>query len=529
MVRGRLDALPEANGSTLGATSPASCKAAPKEELNRLHEISGQERNQEGINPVILPDIVLSGLINIRQVCSPAEEVFGSISGGDAECDPAGDGPEVVDGVQPKTAPGEVSDPGQQFALAPGMGVFDGNAETSVSRTDQDHGTTIENGELSRAPQRSGGEWTSHRPPPASPELQSSPASPARTGMPSDVTVAMTDWSPGTERSFVATGAAGSSYLFATNVLCPGPAVAEALASEAVPDVSSKGTSSAELCRAPDGPSFENWVAGTERPTNRLPRSAVEGELNSGPAKSLHVRCGDPSYAMPIKRQSTGSGHHDDSENADVNPDDLGTQKNEWSGQPPLTGSSATPQTAASLLQVSSAPEAPRGTAAEPEHRSSRGDPPLSVDVAQDANSTPKEMPVPPIVTGHVLQKMGQTEMRVGLRTEAFGTIELRTTVAQDRVGATITGGHDRLHAAMVAEMPSLQDSLLRHQLRLDALHFSAATGGHGDHNFHQRPSPAPYPQPFARKEPYPEMTIPPASVAAVATASRSTTLSVLA
>jgi flagellar hook-length control protein FliK len=81
------------------------------------------------------------------------------------------------------------------------------------------------------------------------------------------------------------------------------------------------------------------------------------------------------------------------------------------------------------------------------------------------------------VQSARVLERMGQTEMRVGVNTADFGNLELRASVSQDRVGASIATAHADLRAAMMAEMTSLEHSMEQHQLRLDHLDLGAHGG----------------------------------------------------
>ncbi len=94
--------------------------------------------------------------------------------------------------------------------------------------------------------------------------------------------------------------------------------------------------------------------------------------------------------------------------------------------------------------------------------------------------STPAEsVPAAPAViqSARVLERMGQSEMRLGLNSNNFGNIELHTSVNQDRVGASIATSHTDLRAAMMAEMPSLERAMAQHQLKLDNLNLDSRTG----------------------------------------------------
>ncbi len=96
------------------------------------------------------------------------------------------------------------------------------------------------------------------------------------------------------------------------------------------------------------------------------------------------------------------------------------------------------------------------------------------------------------IQSARVLERMGQSEMRLGLNSGNFGSIELHTHVNQDQVGASIATSHAELRAAMMAEMPSLEHAIAQHQLKLDSFNLdsrtSAQNGGSGDAAGNQSP-----------------------------------------
>ena len=93
------------------------------------------------------------------------------------------------------------------------------------------------------------------------------------------------------------------------------------------------------------------------------------------------------------------------------------------------------------------------------------------------------------IQSAHVLERMGQSDMRVGLNSSNFGSIELHASVNQDRVGASIATSHTELRAAMLAEMPSLERAIAQHQLRLDSLNVNSGPGGQNSGAFGGNPS----------------------------------------
>jgi hypothetical protein len=97
-------------------------------------------------------------------------------------------------------------------------------------------------------------------------------------------------------------------------------------------------------------------------------------------------------------------------------------------------------------------------------------------------------LPTPTLQAGRILERMGQSEMHVGVKTADFGTIEVHASLSQDRVGASLSTSHADLRSAMEAELPSLQQAISRHHLQLDAFDVASHTGGRGgDTSNHSR------------------------------------------
>jgi flagellar hook-length control protein FliK len=74
------------------------------------------------------------------------------------------------------------------------------------------------------------------------------------------------------------------------------------------------------------------------------------------------------------------------------------------------------------------------------------------------------------VQTAQLSQNAGQAEMRIHLSTEAMGSVELRTTVQQDHIAAAITVQRSETQAALLGELPSLQQALQNRQLQIDRL-----------------------------------------------------------
>ncbi len=94
-------------------------------------------------------------------------------------------------------------------------------------------------------------------------------------------------------------------------------------------------------------------------------------------------------------------------------------------------------------------------------------------DTADMASTAQQSM----LQSTRVLERIGLSEIRVGLNTANFGDLELHTSLNQDRVAATVATNHSELRAALTAEMPSLEHAMAQHQLTLDSFHLDGRSG----------------------------------------------------
>ncbi len=90
------------------------------------------------------------------------------------------------------------------------------------------------------------------------------------------------------------------------------------------------------------------------------------------------------------------------------------------------------------------------------------------------------------VQSARLLDKLGQTEMHIGLRTTAFGTVEVHTVVRESQVGLTISSEKGDLRSLLSAEIPELQTSLRQHNLRLDEVKMLQPNVSSGGESFSQ-------------------------------------------
>jgi hypothetical protein len=70
----------------------------------------------------------------------------------------------------------------------------------------------------------------------------------------------------------------------------------------------------------------------------------------------------------------------------------------------------------------------------------------------------PQTLPV--INTAKLISTMGQSEMRVGMRSDEFGNISISTTASKDAITAQISLDHGELAKIISAQLPEIQARL---------------------------------------------------------------------
>ncbi len=78
-----------------------------------------------------------------------------------------------------------------------------------------------------------------------------------------------------------------------------------------------------------------------------------------------------------------------------------------------------------------------------------------------------------PVQVAQMVDRMGQSEMRVGMNTSAFGNVEVRTVVHASDVGLTIGSEKGDLRGMLANDMPAITNNLQQQNLRLSSVSFS--------------------------------------------------------
>lgn len=89
------------------------------------------------------------------------------------------------------------------------------------------------------------------------------------------------------------------------------------------------------------------------------------------------------------------------------------------------------------------------------------------------AESAPTPAPPPsPVQLARMVDRAGQAEMHIGLRTTMFGNVEVHTVVRDSQVGVAVGTEKGDLRGLMSTEVPALQASFHQHDLQLDSIRF---------------------------------------------------------
>jgi len=98
---------------------------------------------------------------------------------------------------------------------------------------------------------------------------------------------------------------------------------------------------------------------------------------------------------------------------------------------------------------------------------------PSQADLAPaPATPDPSASATGPVQTAHLIDRLGSAEMRIGMNTAAFGSVEVRTVVRAGDVGVTIGSERGDLRSLLASEMPGIAATLGQQNLRLDGVRF---------------------------------------------------------
>jgi hypothetical protein len=91
---------------------------------------------------------------------------------------------------------------------------------------------------------------------------------------------------------------------------------------------------------------------------------------------------------------------------------------------------------------------------------------------APAAAETPAVAVPGPVQMAQMVNRVGQSEMRIGMNTSAFGSVEVRTTVHASDVGLLIGSEKGDLRTLLANDLPAITNTLQQQNLRLNSVNF---------------------------------------------------------
>jgi len=88
------------------------------------------------------------------------------------------------------------------------------------------------------------------------------------------------------------------------------------------------------------------------------------------------------------------------------------------------------------------------------------------------ASENPAVVVPGPVQVAQLVNRVGQSEMRIGMNTSAFGSVEVRTVVHASDVGLVIGSEKGDLRGLLTNEMPAITNTLQQQNLRLNSVNF---------------------------------------------------------
>jgi hypothetical protein len=146
----------------------------------------------------------------------------------------------------------------------------------------------------------------------------------------------------------------------------------------------------------------------------------------------------------------------------------------------------SSPQAAAAVLAVpmsqnAAGQTAPATTSARPANESL----PAGASGSPSTPAAPGELPtaatVGPVQVAQIASKAAQTEMRIGMNTSAFGSVEVRTTVHANDVGVVIGSEKGDLRSLLSNDLPGIANTLQQQNLRLNQVSFQQGAAFSGN------------------------------------------------
>lgn len=215
-------------------------------------------------------------------------------------------------------------------------------------------------------------------------------------------------------------------------------------------------------------------------------------------ASGMHASNADVGGVTNLNSQPDGSRGSNSQNAAGQNPKAVppGSESGNLQAGPTLHREA---DASAAGIQVASSPAAgapippplPSGTPVSPVELAT--DSPAKAEAQSVAVAASPAIPVPatpqppvaaapgPVQLAQMVSRAGQSEMRIGMSTSAFGSVEVRTVVHANDVGLFIGSEKGDLRGLMTNEMPALTNTLQQQNLRLNSVNFTQGFASSGN------------------------------------------------
>lgn len=122
-----------------------------------------------------------------------------------------------------------------------------------------------------------------------------------------------------------------------------------------------------------------------------------------------------------------------------------------------------------------------QSAAATPAQNPRSGSSPSPADPAsfpRTANDLPPSVSSNPVQVAQIVNRATQSEMRIGMNTQAFGSVEIHTVVHANEVGVQIGSEKGDLRSLLSNELPGIANNLQQQNLRLNQVNFHQGFAG---------------------------------------------------
>jgi hypothetical protein len=291
----------------------------------------------------------------------------------------------------------------------------------------------------------------------------------------------------------------------AANVRGAGNATATSSAVTAAPAVGPDvSVQSPQAAATPFSIFFSGPAPGTEAAAGALPKmilpvagAAVAG--SHGSASSGSNVSPQTALAQNSSAPQNGAAHNPtpqnlkdptgraDSANPPASPLHPASDGNVASTETAVPQVATTPAPAVATGAVTLPVSTPPASAADALPKTISSNPPATAVAA----ASPEPLPAPvvgPVQMAHMVSQVEQSEMRIGMNTSAFGSVEVRAVVHANDVGLVVGSEKGDLRTLLSNELPAMANTLQEQNLRLHSVNFmqglafpNNSSGGGGD------------------------------------------------